>query len=305
MEVELRLVADGLRFPEGPVAMTDGSIVLVEVARGTLSRVSPSGEVSILAELGGGPNGAAVGPDGAIYICNNGGRYTYAEQDGLTLPTGLPAGHRHGSIQRVDLTADRIETLYTACSERPLLAPNDLVFDADGGLWFTDHGVEDLEGSRHGALYYARVDRPEIRHAAIMRSANGVGLSPGGGVVYVSDTMSGRLWAFDVTGRGQVAAQPSPVRPGRLVQTLQGFQLLDSLAVEASGDVCVATIGNGGVTIFSPDGSTTHIPVPDRITTNLCFGGSDMRDVWITASSTGRLYHARWPRPGLRLAFNA
>ena len=165
--------------------------------------------------------------------------------------------------------------------------------------------MEDLEGSRHGALHHARVDRDEIRHAAIVRSANGVGLSPGGEVVYVSDTMSGRLWAFDVTGPGRIAAQPSPVRPGRLVQTLQGFQLLDSLAVEACGNVCVATIGDGGVTVFSPEGATEHIPVPDRITTNLCFGGADMCDVWITASSTGRLFRTRWPRPGLKLAFNA
>jgi gluconolactonase len=75
--------------------------------------------------------------------------------------------------------------------------------------------------------------------------------------------------------------------------------------VEASGKVCVATILNGGVTVFDPDGSTEHHPVPDLICTNICFGGSDMRDAWITASSTGKLYRTRWPRPGLRLNFNA
>ena len=56
-------IAHGLRFPEGPIAMPDGSVVLVEIERQTLSRVRPNGEVSVVATLGGGPNGAAIGPD--------------------------------------------------------------------------------------------------------------------------------------------------------------------------------------------------------------------------------------------------
>ena len=57
-------ITSGLRFPEGPIAMPDGSIILVEIERQTLSRVSPNGEVTVVAVLGGGPNGAAIGPDG-------------------------------------------------------------------------------------------------------------------------------------------------------------------------------------------------------------------------------------------------
>ncbi|MGH6988174.1 MAG: SMP-30/gluconolactonase/LRE family protein, partial [Caulobacteraceae bacterium] len=93
--------------------------------------------------------------------------------------------------------------------------------------------------------------------------------------------------------------------PGRSVCNLQGVQYLDSLAVEAGGKVCVATILNGGITAFDPDGSIEHFAVPDLVTTNICFGGADMRDASITASSTGKLYRCRWPRPGLKLAFNA
>ena len=92
--------------------------------------------------------------------------------------------------------------------------------------------------------------------------------------------------------------------PGRVIQTLPGYQWLDSLKVEASGRVCVGTIFTGGITVFSLDGSTEHVDVPDFFTTNLCFGGSDMQDLWITASSTGKIYKTRWPRPGLKLAFN-
>jgi gluconolactonase len=131
-----------------------------------------------------------------------------------------------------------------------------------------------------------------------------VGLSPDEKTVYMADTMLGRLWSFAVTEPG-VLADPHPLMPGDVVCTLPGYQLLDSLAVEAGGKVCVATIINGGITALDPDGSTEHYAVPDVIVTNICFGGADLRDAWITASGTGKLYKARWPRPGLKLNFNA
>ena len=90
-----------------------------------------------------------------------------------------------------------------------------------------------------------------------------------------------------------------------MVATVGGFQLFDSLAVEADGHVCVATIINGGITAITPEGEVEHFPVPDLVTTNICFGGADMRYAWITASATGTLYKTRWPRPGLKLNFNA
>jgi gluconolactonase len=98
---------------------------------------------------------------------------------------------------------------------------------------------------------------------------------------------------------------PTTMAGGRVIATLPGFQWLDSLAVEADGRICVATIWNGGITVFEPEGRYEHVSFPDAVTTNICFGGKDMRDAWVTCSSTGKLYHCRWPRPGLRLAFNA
>ena len=131
--------ARGLRFPEGPIAMPDGSIVLVEIERQTLSRVHPDGAVSVVAALRGGPNGAAMGPDGRCYVCNNGGSDWYRRDD--TLIPGLQGSDYHGgSIQAVDLTTRSVETVYTHSDQGPLRGPNDLVFDAHGGLWFTDLG---------------------------------------------------------------------------------------------------------------------------------------------------------------------
>ena len=61
---EIREITDGLEFPEGPIAMDDGSVILTEIKRGTLTRVKPDGTKEVVVETGGGPNGAAVGPDG-------------------------------------------------------------------------------------------------------------------------------------------------------------------------------------------------------------------------------------------------
>lgn len=302
--MDLTLVAEGLQFPEGPIAMADGSVLLVEIQRRTLTRITPDGTRETVADLGGGPNGAAIGPDGAVYVANNGGSFDFHDMGGLNIPGPTPASHQGGSVQRVDLATGAVTTLYEACDGKRLVGPNDIVFDRQGGFWFTDHGCSTPEGRKYGALYYAKTDGSRIvRAREHLISPNGVGLSPAEDVVYVADTHLGRLWAFDVDAPGELA-QAAPLQPGRVVCNLPGYQLLDSLAVEADGRVCVATIINGGITAFSPDGATEHVAVPDVITTNLCFGGADMRDVWITASGTGKLYRGRWARPGLKLNYN-
>jgi gluconolactonase len=302
--MEIVVVAEGLEFPEGPVAMADGSVIVTEIRAGRVTRVRPDGSKELVVETGGGPNGAAIGPDGALWIANNGGAFSWHEEQGLTIPGPTPQTHQGGSIQRFDFESGRLETVYESCDGRPLLGPNDLVFDGEGGFWFTDHGCTTADGRRFGALLYARSDGSQItRQREGLIAPNGVGLSPDGRNVYVADTYLQRLWAFDVGEPGVLA--PPGLAPGRVVANLPDYQLLDSLAVEAGGKVCVATIINGGITAFDPvTGETVHFPFPDLICTNICFGGADMQAAWITASGTGRLYKARWPRPGLRLAYS-
>ena len=303
--MDIELVAEGLEFPEGPIAMADGSIILTEIKGRRLTRVSPDGRKETVVETGGGPNGAAIGPDGAIWITNNGGSFEWLDVNGLCIPGPTPASHTGGMIQRFDLASGKLTTVYDACEGRRLVGPNDLVFDRAGGMWFTDHGCSTPEGRKYGGVYYARTDGGLIsRQRDHLISPNGVGLSPDEKVVYVADTNLGRLWAFDVAEAGVLAAGPG-FAPGRVICNLQDYQLLDSLAVEAGGKVCVATIINGGITAFDPDGSIEHYPFPDILCTNICFGGADLRDAWVTASSTGKLYKCRWPRPGLKLNFNA
>ena len=134
---ELRVITTGLRFPEGPVAMRDGSVVLGEIERQTVSRVLPDGTVQVIARTGGGPNGLAVGPDGAFYVCNNGG-FAWRLEENLLRPAMASSDYVGGSIQRVDPTTGAVSVLYDRCGDNKLNGPNDIVFDTRGGFYFTD-----------------------------------------------------------------------------------------------------------------------------------------------------------------------
>ena len=104
---EVREICSGLDFPEGPVAMSDGSVVLVEIGRGTVTRVGPDGSSEIVAELGGGPNGAAIGPDGKLYLCNNGAAFDYVDIERAQRPGAAADELLGGRIERVDLDTGR------------------------------------------------------------------------------------------------------------------------------------------------------------------------------------------------------
>ncbi len=132
--MKIREMARGLQFPEGPIAMGRRVVLLVEIARGTLSRVTADGRVSVVADLGGGPNGAAIGPDGAVYVCNNGGFRWTTEADGCHRRSPRPMTIRAAASSAVDLATGRFERLYDAVDGKDLRGPNDIVFDAHGGL---------------------------------------------------------------------------------------------------------------------------------------------------------------------------
>lgn len=299
----MEILAEGLEFPEGPVALPDGTVVLVEIKRQTLTRIRADGGRETIADLAGGPNGAALGPDGKLYVCNNGG-LAWRTILGHTVSGHAAADYRGGSIQRIDLATRAVETLFTHVGKKRLKGPNDLVFDQTGGFWFTDHGKDYEEVRDHGGLYYVAPGASEIAEAVFpIHAPNGVGLSPDGKSVYVAETFSSRLWAFDLDAPGRLAPSPFPI-PGRVVVNLPGLQLLDSLAVEADGSICLATLLNGGITRVAADGATmTHTALPDLFVTNICFGGADMCDAYVTLSGTGKLAKLRWPRAGLKLNF--
>lgn len=303
--MQIREIASGLRFPEGPIAMPDGTIVLVEIERGSLSRVHADGRIEVIARPGGGPNGAAIGPDGAVYVCNNGGFRWHEDERGLR-PVGQADDYSGGRIERIDLATGATSVVFAGVGKHPLRGPNDIVFDRSGGMWFTDLGKTRARDMDRGGVYYASADGRSILEAVYrMLTPNGIGLSPDERRLYVAETHPGRLWAFDLEAPGRIKprAFPSP-NGGELVAGLPGFQLFDSLAVDAAGNICVATLFNGGITVISPDGKNIeHVPMPDIYTTNICFGGPGLRTAYVTLSLSGRLVALEWPRPGHPLNF--
>src|SRR5512144_139898 len=299
-------IASGLRFPEGPVAMADGSVILVEIERRTLSRVTPDGKVHVIANLGGGPNGAAMGPGGKIYVTNNGGR-KFLERPGKLFPVAQADDYATGSIQIVDPETGKFETLYDRCDGRRLNGPNDLVFDGTGGFWFTDLGKTRERDSDRGVVYYAKADGSMIREAIFpLERPNGIGLSPDEKTLYVVETPTARCWAFKLSGPGQIESANGPYRgeKGTVVVGLGGYQMFDSLAVDGEGHVCVATLITGAVSDIWPDGSwVDQYALPDMMVTNVCFGGPELRTAFSTLSMGGTLVSFEWPRPGLALSY--
>lgn len=306
---DLTVLATGLKYPEGPVYMRDGSVLVAEMAAGRVSRVAPDGTVSVVANVGGGPNGLAIGPDKALYVCNNGG-LLFQEVDGLlgAVHGRLPADYESGSIQRVDLENGEVRTLYTHCRDQPLCGPNDLVFDRDGGMYFTDFGKTRGRMRDIGSVYYAKADGSSIVELIHPIAApNGIGLSPDQRTLYVTETDTARLWAYPLMGAGalQLQRDASP-NGGRFVAGAPGYQRFDSLAVQQDGTVCIGTLVTGRITQVSPSGEINgFFELPDAHTTNLCFGGSDLKTAYVTLTMTGQLVAIDWTQPGLRLNYNA
>jgi gluconolactonase len=304
---DIKVLATGLRFPEGPVVMEDGSIALVEIARGTITRVALDGTVSIISDTGGGPNGLATGPDGALYVCNNGG-FEWHEEPGLIRPIGTPASYNGGRIERVDPKTGAVTLLYDRCGNNKLNGPNDIVFDRHGGFYFTDLGKVRHRDRDQGSVYYAKADGSfivEVSHPIL--TPNGIGLSPDEKTLYVAETEGGRLWAFDIAEPGIIKRQPFPSpNGGRFLFNQAGYHRFDSLAVDAEGNVCVATLISGAITVVAPDGRLVRsVKMGDVYTTNICFGGPDRKTAYITLSGIGQLVAVPWQEAGLKLNFSA
>jgi len=209
-------------------------------------------------------------------------------------------------ITRLDMETGELKDLYTECNGNKLRGPNDIVFDAHGGMWFTDHGIRHGRHADLSGIYYAKIDGSMIKEVVFPTdSPNGIGLSPDGNTLYWAETHTGRVFHLAITAPGETAPF-SAIDPSVCLCGLPGVQLFDSLAVDGDGNVCVATLGlqTAGVTVVSPTGEVLEqILTGDPLTTNICFGGPDFKTAYLTLSGTGRLVSMPWPYKGLKLNY--
>jgi len=322
---DFRVIATGLEYPEGPVYQSDGSILLVEIHKGTLTRVARDGSTQVVANLGGGPNGAAVGPDGALYVCNDGGMTWFpipatSKTLPLLVPIGQPPDYTGGSIQRVNLKDNTFTTLYSQYNGGRLCSPDDLVFDSKGNFWFTDWGKQRATDRDITGIYYAHADGSTILQPISGRSApNGIALSPDDSRLYVAETYARWIVYWELSAAGVIKKNPNTLDGSYLLTAgIPGQGTLDSMAVDEEGNVYVATMlpqGQdpsvpGGITVISPDGEILdYIELmvegkPEPLPSNLCFGGPERRTVFITLAGTGRLVACEMKIPGKALHFN-
>jgi gluconolactonase len=330
----LEVVCQGLGFSEGPIAMPDGTILLVDIKKQCLTRIRHDGSQELVAKVPGGPNGAAFGPDGRVYICNNGG-FDWTE---TPLPSGQiitvgehqADGYKGGSVQALDLGSGTLETIYTDCEistvmsglgprtpkELPLPSslrgPDDLVFDAAGGFWIADFGKSRPRDKDTTGVYYARADGSYIREKIFpLDGPNGIALSPAGDRLYVSLTFRRQLVYWELDGPGSIRPNPATIDGAYVLNAAMPGDL-DSIKVDEQGNIYALTIlrkktpfCNGGVTVVSPKGEIIEffeIALPGKcvpMPSNLCWGEPDRMTAYITCGASDMLVKVRTSIPGL------
>lgn len=290
---DVKVVASGLRFPEGPSFDEAGNLFIVELGGGRVSRIDADGSVGEFAQCGGAANGSAFGPDGHLYVCNNGGRHpAVPSTDNLAGDGGSPA-----LIQRVSPTGN-VSIVLDAIDGTPLNAPNDMCFDATGGYWFSDPKWEGTaeEPVPKGDLGYVSADGVATRLATDIRFPNGMGLTPDGNTLLVTESSTGCLWAFPLSGPG---ATGDPV----VLAECGDGSLPDGFALDAEGRILVAGHGTDCLHVFDAEGRhQRNIELGSGLgLSNLCFGLGESRSIFVTASASGEVLSLEWDAPGMPL----
>ena len=252
-------------FLEGPAFDRAGNLYVVDLAFGRIFKVSPQGEFDVALEYDGEPNGLAIHKDGRIFI----------------------ADHKQGILYVKDR---KIVPLVSRYHQQRFKGVNDLTFDAQGNLYFTDQGVTDL-ADPSGCVYRYTVEGKLEQLANCIPSPNGLVVHEN--LLYVAATRANAVWRLPLAPDGTV------VRMGVYLQ-LSGGRGPDGLAADESGGLAVAHPEMGAVWIFSHRGEALYRvqSCASDMVTNLAY----QRDtVYSTDSGSGRILRAKVPVTGRTL----
>ena len=251
-------------FLEGPAFDREGNLYVVDLAFGRIFKISPRGDFSVAAEYDGEPNGLAIHRDGRIFI----------------------ADHKNGILA---LENGKLSPVVTRYHQQRFKGVNDLIFDLQGNLYFTDQGVSDLADP--SGCVYRYSEGKLFQLANCIPSPNGLALH--NNVLYVAATRANAVWRLPLAPDGTV------VRMGVQIQ-LSGGRGPDGMALDEAGGLVVAHPDMGAVWVFNHRGEP-KLRVQSRnsdILTNVCFGGADRRTLYITDSGAGAILTARVQTPG-------
>lgn len=259
-------------YIEGPAFDRDGNLYIVDIAFGLIYRIDPQGQVKLVVEYDGEPNGLKIHHDGRIVV----------------------ADHKNG-VMLLDPESGSIKPYIGRYKTESFKGLNDLVFSKAGALYFTDQGQSGLQDPS-GRVYCLDTQGNLNCLLNNVPSPNGIALNPEENFLYTAVTRANSVW------RAMLLADGSITRVGNFIQ-LSGGSGPDGLAVDLAGNLYVAHAGLGSVWKFSAQGEPLLRirSCAGMMTTNLAFGGKDNQDLFITESESGSILRARMDTPGLTL----
>ncbi|TMB22124.1 MAG: SMP-30/gluconolactonase/LRE family protein [Deltaproteobacteria bacterium] len=263
------VLTTGLQFPEGPVWLGPRRVAFTEI-RGQCVSLWHDGALTRVARTGGGANGATLGPDGALYVANNGG-LSLGHEGRWTAPDAIP-----GRIQRVTL-AGELSDVAAELPGAPPNRPNDLCFGPDGLLYYTDpHNWEDIEHLGVGRVGRTTLDGRVELVAEIPAFPNGIAFGPDDRL-YVAQSVTQKILVMD--------AKPGAT-PAVWATLPRGFP--DGFCFDAAGRLYAAGSLGDVVVIFEPDGEVRDIVEMGAGSepTNCCLGDGAL---YVTLAGTGQL----------------
>ena len=272
MTSAVTVLTSGYDSPEGPAFDREGNLYFVNWLSSAIMRLTPEGVASEFFNTGGIPAGLAFHKDGSLYVADEG--------DAI-----------HGILRIVDGQA---AILVNEFKGQPLNGANDLVFDRDGVLYFSDPW-RSSRSNPIGGFYRLFPDGALERIDTGLAFPNGVALSGDGSAAYLAETGEHRILRYPIGADGVIG-------PREEFAQLPGGEGPDGMAFDAAGNLYVAHYGGGRVAILAPAGAPTgEIRVPGAKVTNVAFGGADRRTLVITDVETASLYQTRVDAPGLAL----